>query len=102
MKKTKTTINYEVRAHIAKALAHPSRLQILDLLQHAELNVNQLTEVIGCDQSTVSKHLSILKNVGLIKHRRTGTTHYYTIACGCLDGLFVCLENLIPKQSTQK
>ncbi|HPM11343.1 MAG TPA: metalloregulator ArsR/SmtB family transcription factor, partial [Paludibacter sp.] len=63
MKKTEKTI-YEARAKIIKAIAHPSRLLIIEELQRQERCVNELTEMIGADTSTVSKHLSVLKNAG--------------------------------------
>ena len=60
----KTTRKYERRAAVIKALAHPSRLYIVDrLAEHAHC-VNELTALIGSDMSTVSKHLSVLKNAG--------------------------------------
>ena len=52
---------YEARANIMKAMAHPSRLFILDELSKGERCVCELTEMIGADVSTVSKHLSLLR-----------------------------------------
>lgn len=93
---------YAARAEIAKALAHPSRLMIVDLLQHQELNVTQLTEAVGADQSTVSKHLSILKAAGLLSARKEGPVQWYRVTCGCLDGFFSCLENILRCDVTQR
>ncbi len=56
---------YEARAKIIKAIAHPTRLFIVEELEKKEKCVNELTEMIGADMSTVSKHLSVLKNAGL-------------------------------------
>jgi len=66
----RTHRRYAARAKIAKAMAHPSRLLMLDLLQKQEMCVSDLTDEVGADQSTVSKHLMILKNVGLMSVRR--------------------------------
>ncbi|QDU04607.1 Biofilm growth-associated repressor [Gimesia chilikensis] len=93
--KEKTRKQYEARAKIAKAMAHPSRLLLLDLLQNQELCVGDLTEKVGADQSTVSKHLSILKEVGLVESRKEGTLSYYKVSCGCLDGFFSCIETVL-------
>ncbi len=49
-------VQYEARARVAKALAHPSRLIILDAIADGERCVCELTELVGADQSTVSKH----------------------------------------------
>jgi ArsR family transcriptional regulator len=60
--KTKPMSFYEKRSLIAKALGHPSRLMIVDALQEKEICVCELTDLVGADQSTVSRHLSVLKN----------------------------------------
>ncbi len=91
----KTRQQYEARAKIAKAMAHPSRLLMLDLLQNQEMCVGDLTNEVGADQSTVSKHLAVLKNVGLIDVRKEGALSYYRVTCGCLDGFFMCLETVL-------
>ncbi|WP_417379194.1 ArsR/SmtB family transcription factor [Gimesia sp.] len=93
--KEKTREQYEARAKIAKAMAHPSRLLMLDLLQNQEMCVNDISEKVGADQSTVSKHLSILKEVGLVGSRKEGTLSYYRVTCGCLDGFFSCMETVL-------
>lgn len=86
---------YEARAKIAKAMAHPSRLLMLDLLQKQEMCVSDLTDEVGADQSTVSKHLAVLKDVGLIDLRKEGALSYYRVTCGCLDGFFSCMESVL-------
>ncbi|MFK7776831.1 MAG: metalloregulator ArsR/SmtB family transcription factor [Gimesia sp.] len=91
----KTRKQYEARAKVAKAMAHPSRLLILDLLQNQEVCVSDLTDQVGADQSTVSKHLAILKDVGLIDVRKEGALSYYRVTCGCLDGFFSCMESVL-------
>ena len=68
---------YEARANIVKALAHPSRLFIVDMLNNQSRTVGELTEMIGADTSTVSKHLSVLKNAGIIEDEKKGTTVFY-------------------------
>ncbi len=93
--KEKTRKRYEARAKIAKAMAHPSRLLMLDLLQKQEMCVSDLTDEVGADQSTVSKHLAVLKDVGLIDVRKEGALSYYRVTCGCLDGFFSCLESVL-------
>lgn len=91
----KTRKQYEARARIAKAMAHPSRLLILDLLQDREMCVSELTAEVEADQSTVSKHLAVLKEVGLVDVRKEGASSYYRLACGCLSGFFSCLESVL-------
>ena len=86
---------YEARAKVAKAMAHPSRLLMLDLLQKQEMCVSELTNEVGADQSTVSKHLAVLKDVGLVDVRKEGALSYYRVTCGCLDGFFSCMETVL-------
>ena len=93
--KRKSLQHYESRADIAKALAHPTRLLLLDALQKSEMCVCDLTDLVGADQSTVSKHLAILKNVGLIACRKEGPMSFYRVTCRCLDGFFKCIETVL-------
>ena len=68
---------------------------MLDLLQKQEMCVGDLTDEVGADQSTVSKHLAVLKDVGLIDVRKEGALSYYRVTCGCLSGFFSCLESVL-------
>lgn len=61
-----------------KVLSEPSRLRLLNLLSNAELNVNELIEMMNMQQSRVSKHLKVLKEAGFVHERRDGTWRFYT------------------------
>ncbi len=89
--------NYTSRVQVAKALAHPSRMLILDTLQEKELRVSELTELVGADQSTVSKHIAILRNAGLISGRKEGLSVFYKLTCPCIQSFFDCLEQVVRK-----
>lgn len=88
---------YEARARVAKAMSHASRLLLLDALLEREMCVNDLTELVGADQSTVSKHLAILKDAGLIAARKDGSMSCYRVTCKCLGGFFGCLETVLEE-----
>lgn len=88
---------YEARAKIAKALAHPTRLLLLDALREKELCVCEMTELVGADQSTVSKHLAILKDAGLVGVERKAAMSVYSLKCECLDGFFGCMESVLEQ-----
>lgn len=88
---------YEARARIAKALAHPSRLLMLDALSQGEMCVCKLTELVGADQSTISKHLSVLKQAGLVDDRKDGVLIYYRVKVGCLKGFWQCIESVLKE-----
>jgi len=72
-------INYEKVSETLKALAHPARLKMVAGLLKNECNVAQIQKVLGLPQSTISQHLRILKNAGIIKGRREGTRICYKV-----------------------
>ena len=86
---------YEARAQIAKALAHPIRLMMLDALSDQEWCVCDLTALSGLDQSTVSKHLAVLKQAGIVDVRKAGTKTFYRLKICCLERLWECIETVL-------
>ena len=93
---TKTQARYRTRARIIKAMAHPTRLFVVDeLSRHGERCVWELTEMVGVDMSTVSRHLAILKDAGLIEDEKRGTQVYYRACVGCISKFLDCVESLI-------
>jgi ArsR family transcriptional regulator len=88
---------YQARARIAKALGHPSRLVMLDALADGELCVCELTELVGADQSTVSKHLSVLKQAGIVADRKEGTMTFYRLKVTCLQRFWQCIESVLKE-----
>ena len=92
---------YEELARISKALAHASRLYIIHKLDEQEYCVKELTELIGADISTVSKHLSILKNAGIIIDEKRGNCVYYRLQCQCVLSMFSCLTNVIDSNKNK-
>ena len=85
----------EGRAMILKSIAHPSRIFIVEKLSEKPYCVCELAEMIGIDQSTTSKHLSILKTAGLINDNKQGTTVYYSLRCRCILDFIGCVEDVI-------
>ena len=75
-----TRQRYEARAKIAKALAHPSRLLMLEALEGRELCVCDLAAVLGMTSSAVSHQLRVLRNLGLVKFRKEGRMAFYFLA----------------------
>ncbi len=89
---------------ILRVVADPNRLRILLLLQGEELSVAELQEILVMGQSTISTHLSQLKQVGLVEDRRTGKSNLYRFnpsnGDGVLNQLLNQARNEIP-ESTQ-
>jgi len=94
---THTKAKFELRAKIVKAMSHPTRLFIIDELSRQERCVCELTEMIGADTSTVSKHLTLLKNAGLVKDEKRGTMVYYQLRCPCILDFFGCIEAVVQQ-----
>jgi ArsR family transcriptional regulator len=100
--KVRPKAHYEARARVAKALAHPSRLLMMDVLARDELCVNDLTELVGADQSTVSRHLGVLRNAGLVDQRKEGTQAFYRMKVPCLEGFWGCIETVLAKSLNEQ
>jgi ArsR family transcriptional regulator len=88
---------YVRQAGIIKAMAHPTRLLILNSLKKKETCVCELRDLVGDDISTVSKHLLVLKNAGLVAARREGNWLHYRLTCPCVLEFAECLATLEPK-----
>jgi len=91
----KDRAKYTARAKIMKALAHPARLLIVDeLTNRGERCVCELTELVGSDMSTVSRHLSQLKEAGIVEDEKRGQMVFYQLRVKCLSSLFNCIESV--------
>ncbi len=90
---------FEARAGIIKALAHPSRLLIVDRLAAREYCVCELTDLVGSDMSTVSKHLSVLRNAGIVDSDKRGSQVYYRLTMPCILNFFSCVESVLESKA---
>ncbi|MBW6513697.1 MAG: metalloregulator ArsR/SmtB family transcription factor [Candidatus Syntrophosphaera sp.] len=86
-----TDSKYEQMAVIMKAMAHPTRLLILDKLNEKEHCVCELQELIGADMSTVSRHLAVLRNAGIIDSRKENNQVFYGLLCPCVLDIYRCV-----------
>lgn len=85
-----------------KALAHPTRLFIVDeLSRHGERCVCELTDLVGADISTVSKHLSLLKAAGIVEDDKRGNMVFYRLAIPCVAQFFDCIESVLRGNAGQ-
>ena len=94
-------VRLQAQAQILKALAHPSRLLIAEELGRGERCVCELTEIIGADISTVSKHLSIMKHAGIIECEKRGTGMYYSLKMRCVLGFFSCVNKVLKHKAAE-
>jgi DNA-binding transcriptional ArsR family regulator len=70
------------------AIAEPRRRRLLEVLGEKEMPVNEIVEKVGWSQPTVSKHLGVLKQVGLVKERREGRQRLYRVDAGRLKPIY--------------
>ena len=92
--KIRTKDHYTAQASIIRAMGHPTRLLILNSLKNKELCVCELRKLVGDDMSTVSKHLLVLKNAGLVAARREGNWLHYRLLCPCVLNFTDCIAGL--------
>ena len=97
----KTKANLDARAQVFKAMAHPTRLFIIDELSRGERCVCELQEMIGADMSTVSKHLSVMRTAGLITDEKRGNQVFYTLQVPCVTGFFGCVDDVLRRKAGQ-
>ena len=90
---------YEARARVVKVMAHPTRLFIIKQLSTGERCVNELTEMVGADMSTVSKHLGLMKDAGIISGDKRGNMVFYSLRMACVLRVFECAEEMLKEQS---
>jgi len=89
---------FRKQARVLKALANESRLMIVDRLSRGECSVGELTELVGSDQSTVSKHLAVLRAHGVVRDRREGNVVYYKLMTPCVMTFFACATQVLKER----
>jgi DNA-binding transcriptional ArsR family regulator len=98
----RTEARYKARARIVKALAHPSRLFMVDELSKSERCVCELAEMVGADMSTVSKHLSLLRQSGIVEDEKRGAQVFYRLRTPCVLRMFDCLEPILETHAREQ
>jgi len=97
-----TRARFEARARIIKAMAHPTRLFFVDQLSRGERCVCELTELVDADVSTISKHLAVLKNAGIVEDDKRGTRVFYSLRMPCVLNFFSCVETVLIQTAEQQ
>jgi ArsR family transcriptional regulator, arsenate/arsenite/antimonite-responsive transcriptional repressor len=92
----------KAKADILKALAHPSRLLIVESLSKKALCVCELQTLVGADMSTVSKHLSVLKKAGVVADEKKGTSVYYSLSALCVISFLSCIDEMIINDAKER
>ncbi len=71
---------FKLHADLLKAMAHPKRLEVLQLLREKRLGVSQIQEMLGLPQANLSQHLMVLRDAGVVKTRKMGKQVVYEVA----------------------
>jgi ArsR family transcriptional regulator len=99
---TKQKAIIEAKENVLKALAHPTRLWMAEQLEHGEKCVCELAEFIDADFSTISKHLSVLKQAGVVADEKRGKQVYYRLKVPCILKYMTCIEAVIKNQAEEQ
>ena len=70
---------FKIKADFLKSLAHPARLEIIEYLKTRESSVGEMVKKLGIEQSGLSKHLSLLKQAGILRSRQENVMVFYSI-----------------------
>lgn len=87
----KTVARYKAQAKVLKALAHPSRLLMVEELSKGERCVCELAAMVGAQMATVSRHLSQLRHAGIVEDDKRGAQVFYRLRTPCVMNFFACI-----------
>ncbi|HNW93177.1 MAG TPA: metalloregulator ArsR/SmtB family transcription factor [bacterium] len=88
----------EIHSRVFKALAHPVRLLLVDALRGGDLTFGALEAKFKLDKSTVSQHLRVLVNAGLVSTRRAGRETIYRLETCCIDEFSRCVTKVVRQR----
>jgi DNA-binding transcriptional ArsR family regulator len=89
---------FEKQAEIAKAIAHPLRIAIIDFLKDGEQCVCDIAENVGSERSNISRHLSVMVGAGVLESRKEGLKVIYRLKCPCILDFFSCMRGVLKQQ----
>lgn len=84
----------DTRVAAIKALAHPTRLLIAEALADGPLCVSEIHALTDADLSTVSKHLTLMREAGWLACEKQGLQVHYRLACDCLPTFLRCIDSI--------
>jgi len=92
---------FEKQAEIAKAIAHPLRIAVVDFLKDGEQCVCDIAEYVGSERSNVSRHLSVMVNAGLLEYHKEGLKVIYKLKTPCILDFFSCVARVLRQQAKE-
>jgi ArsR family transcriptional regulator len=85
----------EIRAKVIRAMGHPVRLMVIDYLKNGERPFSEIFNLFQLDKSTISKHLLVLKEAGIVSSRKDGADMVYKLEVPCVTDFFSCVTAVI-------
>jgi DNA-binding transcriptional ArsR family regulator len=95
------TILFEKQAEIAKAIAHPLRIAVIDFLREGEKCVCDIAEHVGSERSNVSRHLSVMVHAGVLDCRKDGLKVFYRLRTPCVADFLSCVVRVLKQQAEE-
>lgn len=93
---------FRLQAEFCKAMAHPVRLEIIDLLKAGGQSVGQLAEIVGVSQANLSQHLSVLRNRGVVRAERDGNSVTYSLTDAKIVEACSLVREILVKQTDRR
>jgi ArsR family transcriptional regulator len=93
---------FDLQAELCLAMGNSVRLQIVHLLRKGPRRVNNIAEELGISQATISRHLSVLRNVGILLSHRQGTDVIYQIANPRITEICESMRSVLAERESQR
>jgi DNA-binding transcriptional ArsR family regulator len=97
----KKALVFERQAEIAKAVAHPLRVAVIDFLKDGEKCVCDIAEHLGAERSNVSRHLAVMVRAGVLSCRKDGLKVLYTLKTPCVADFLTCVTGVLKCQAKE-
>ena len=92
----------EMRSKVIKAFAHPTRIMMIEFLGKGEKSFSEIFKLFDLDKSTVSKHLLVLKDAGILNSKKNGWDMLYTLEIPCITEFFGCVTTVLEHNKKKK
>jgi len=89
---------FQIQSEFCKAMAHPVRLEVIDLLKQGERSVTELAEAVGVSQANLSQHLAVLRARGVVRATREGNGVRYSLANRKIVEACVLIRSILAEQ----
>jgi DNA-binding transcriptional ArsR family regulator len=95
----KMSLLFERQAGIAKAVAHPLRVAVIDFLKDGERCVCDIAEQVGSERSNISRHLAVMVHAGVLTCRKDGLKVFYSLKTPCIAQCLSCITRVVKQQA---